>query len=225
MIGEESQSWAVPGCCLSGCHFGTKRDTGANDAVPLHLRLAAPRVVTGVHLSDMCGVGTFALIGIVAELERIIAALITAQRRICRAEVQAPLERRSSTGGPSGRPPPRDPSRASPPAPERTYGIRAPSAQDAGTPCRNHCASRAPPFPEVALLYPGLCDSVRDSRIRTRPARSDPDPAGAHRICIYGAVSPSDRVCPVARRRQESQNARARAPPPAAYCPIRNIRL
>src|SRR5260370_33504211 len=82
MIGEESQSSSVPGCCCCGCDVGSKRDTGANDAVPLHLRLAAPRVVTGVHLSDMCGVGTFALIGIVAELEIIIAALITAQRRI-----------------------------------------------------------------------------------------------------------------------------------------------
>src|SRR5260370_30640921 len=90
LIADEHQSSAVPGCCFSGCHFGTKRDTGANDAVPLHLRLAAPRVVTGVHLSDMCGVGTFALIGIRAELEIIISPLITAQRRICRAAVQAP---------------------------------------------------------------------------------------------------------------------------------------
>ena len=81
LIADKHQAPAMSGGRFSGFHLRAKRDAGADDPVPLNLRLVAG-VVAGVDFPNVRRVWAFALLGIVAELEVIVVFLIVTQRRL-----------------------------------------------------------------------------------------------------------------------------------------------
>src|SRR5262249_7545902 len=78
LIADEHQSPAVSGRGFSRRYFGTKRNPPANDAMSFNLRLIAG-VVGGIDFPNVRRVRAFALLGIGAELEIIIALFVCAE--------------------------------------------------------------------------------------------------------------------------------------------------
>src|ERR1700737_3783156 len=79
LIADEHQTAAARRAGFIRPHVRTKWDTGTNNAVPLHLCLAAGRIVTRAPPAKIRRVRTFLLEAIVPVFEVIVAILVTTQ--------------------------------------------------------------------------------------------------------------------------------------------------